>query len=1009
RNYKTISILPKMKTVPLRSKQLEVSLDEDWLKPIAEKRTSRFTLIKSVDPNSVNILDMYSKKFGTSPLPVKRDLSMKQNQSIKRNPSVKQNQSLKRDPSVKQTQPIKQNPSINYQDTYDIFATYNRASTPSNVVDIAPKKVEKKTDSKMEFESTARLFLEQFFLEPNANDLELNKPSAKSKKSALDRISQHPPNYSPPTPPKEYSDLPPMVPEKSSLSSQTLVQNNTIKRQKSGSKGVVERTATLLRKISKGSGATDTKSTRTPLKTTDISSPIGTVFDSNSDTLVDLSSYGSSSLPTKSPLSNFDDAFGFSSMPTKSPISKFDDERYEKLTSELKSQTVPYRSRSLKSNKSVEEETEIVLTPRTTSLPRNKKISPKKSESASPMDFPPTDSPSPHRRNQSVNALDSEYNAKPLGSNKASWNMRRAMSANELNAKIESDINASQQQQQQPPKQAAPAIVPVVSNIVENTPAAVAYMTTGVYNRALNYFAPPESDVGSAVDIVPPWQQTNSNRSLYDINEVDDEFEEWEDRHKRRNSIEVVLSPTRNKFDDPWEAGTERQRKLQLKQNRRKSGVLAVAAIGGSPSYVQPKSSDRGSIYSLSPSEDGYKEYIDRSQRRSKRLTRSHTLVSPMNRTEVESRFIQLKCNVDDEHTIVLKISRNLGFAMLLEKITAKLRPLVSSEWKARNLKVDSIEFKDSDGHLVRICDEEDWGICIAEMTDQTKLSLRVTSNVNLALTETESIMPVEEPISPKIVVGNIIPRPLSVDKSSRPKEFYEVPNEKKPSKKLLGSLRIKPLFNSSDRSLKSAPVLEKPNITISPIVTSAPNRSRSALNLKKSEPKTPVISSPISQRSRSNSGPISDKPSFSTKPTYATTGRNQTPRGPRARKSIDSESDVNEVPVYKNFKSHNIPPKQINVRTMQNKGVSGPESAPIYSKRSSNRNVFHERKFSSQKPPRRNVTRGGYSDNERDVPASVVEREQRRVDDFRKKIERDSTILKKHGSVNQSVVESSM
>ncbi|KAJ1534816.1 hypothetical protein HK096_003378, partial [Nowakowskiella sp. JEL0078] len=462
------------------------------------------------------------------------------------------------------------------------------------------------------------------------------------------------------------------------------------------------------------------------------------------------------------------------------------------------------------------------------------------------------------------------------------------------------------------------------------TPLDFTSVGNDIYKRAVGLFAPVSPSEASALSVIPPWQA--NEMSFRGRDEVLDKK-----GLKRGKSIEIVGRPPSSDISDKWDADLERQRHFKLTENsQRRSGVFAIAAVGGKPSFVRgtnKPNKNRDSVYSVSPFEDGYQSYVQDSRRRSKVYTRSHTL-GHGTKKDVEARFLQCKCIVDGEMTFLISFSRNIGFESLLHKISARLLSVIDEDGDIYR-KVESIEFKDGDGHLVRICDEEDWGICLAETSYLSHLTLFVASFKVTA--ENASVLDEDE--------RSNYPRRLSVSPQARPKEFYE--KIESPSKTIMG-LNFKRI--SSDGP-KSAPTSSKQSIP-SPITYNQRSFTPPIPQRKKSL---------LLKNTRNRTTPL--------------TVRSQTMHVKGAR-SYDSNSTSDSY--------HDVREDRSDLHltyTHVHKGINGNVYADVKTspkfRRDDVRMYYGENPVLRKKSVDKAGGRGNYSDDERDVPAIVVEHEQ--------------------------------
>ncbi|KAJ1562272.1 hypothetical protein HK096_000342 [Nowakowskiella sp. JEL0078] len=481
-------------------------------------------------------------------------------------------------------------------------------------------------------------------------------------------------------------------------------------------------------------------------------------------------------------------------------------------------------------------------------------------------------------------------------------------------------------------------------------------MGNDIHKRAVGIFVPnstPEFSASSSAS------QLQANEiSFRGRDEVSDK--KW---LRREKSIEIMVRPLSSNISDKWDVDLERQRHLKLTEsNQHRSGVFAVAAVGDKPYFMQPNTietnKNRDSDYSVSPFEDGYQSYAQDNRRRSKLYMRSHTIGNGT-RKDILSRYLQCKCIVDSEISFLINFSRNIGFESLLHKISVKLLSVID-EAGNKHRKVESIKFKDGDGHLVRICDEEDWGICLAESSYLLHLTLFVAS----------SRVNVENALGDDVEQSNY-QRKLSVSQQARPNEFYE--KIESPTKSIT---RLS--FNVTGDGHISAPALSKQTI-LSPIT----------YNQRSFTPQIPQRNNSLLLNNTNNR----------TLP-LATRSQAMHTKGAHSYDSnisSDRYQDIREEKIK--HRNYTLIPKSNNENSFPDLNTAPREDFCMFN----NENPVLRKKILGKNYKREGYL-GNYSDDERDVPAFIVEHEQRLVENFKNNIMRDSTILK-HISTDRSTL----
>ncbi|KAL2918820.1 hypothetical protein HK105_201654 [Polyrhizophydium stewartii] len=142
----------------------------------------------------------------------------------------------------------------------------------------------------------------------------------------------------------------------------------------------------------------------------------------------------------------------------------------------------------------------------------------------------------------------------------------------------------------------------------------------------------------------------------------------------------------------------------------------------------------------------------------SPQLFRSHTLSSGSAPNEVQRHFVQMLAvavttskaaaealsvaDGDARPTVSLKVSRTVDFASVLDKLALRFaaHEAASPAWKRfpghfgkQVVAIQNITYKDADGHLINIQDEEDWAVCLDEAVLQGGITLFVDIETVLA------------------------------------------------------------------------------------------------------------------------------------------------------------------------------------------------------------------------------------------------------------------------------------
>eukprot|EP00842_Homolaphlyctis_polyrhiza_P006743 jgi/Hompol1/706/HPOL_004364-RA len=130
---------------------------------------------------------------------------------------------------------------------------------------------------------------------------------------------------------------------------------------------------------------------------------------------------------------------------------------------------------------------------------------------------------------------------------------------------------------------------------------------------------------------------------------------------------------------------------------------------------------------------------VSNTMKDSPKLFRNHTLSSGTAQSEVKRHFVPIRA-ISGTASIVLKISRTVDFATILDKLALRFASHEASqpEWKRypshfgkQIVAIQNVTYKDSDSHLIHIQDEEDWILCLDEAISRGKLTLYVTIESN--------------------------------------------------------------------------------------------------------------------------------------------------------------------------------------------------------------------------------------------------------------------------------------
>ncbi|KAI8809868.1 hypothetical protein BJ742DRAFT_214023 [Cladochytrium replicatum] len=331
-------------------------------------------------------------------------------------------------------------------------------------------------------------------------------------------------------------------------------------------------------------------------------------------------------------------------------------------------------------------------------------------------------------------------------------------------------------------KLSSPKELPSPSPLTKDKP-----FTRTVQRRIDNAEVPPEDVVtpGSLPfettrQLLAPFQRMERRRRSRLLEVVEEEEDEaaaeWKKRLSRRSSIDVLLpnGPNKGSFGNGTgqEMSRERRPSVYNVEHRRRSGVHALVAAGGDDlprtRWATVRRPDLDAIRKREGGlERGTTTFAPRaggSMLVGRSLMRSHTL-SENSRADVESRFVHIKCvvternlrvhpdddrdeNDEDEeeeakHTIMVKLSRNTSFDVLLQKLEEKFRLFLvqTSAVEAHHAKVlrssndnaaaeaaakvlgerlasivvEHVTYRDEEDEDISIVDEESWAICLAE------------------------------------------------------------------------------------------------------------------------------------------------------------------------------------------------------------------------------------------------------------------------------------------------------
>ncbi|KAI8804076.1 hypothetical protein BJ742DRAFT_464985 [Cladochytrium replicatum] len=294
--------------------------------------------------------------------------------------------------------------------------------------------------------------------------------------------------------------------------------------------------------------------------------------------------------------------------------------------------------------------------------------------------------------------------------------------------------------------------------------------------------------------LLAPFQRMERRRRSRILEVVEEEEDEaaaeWKKRLSRRSSIDVLLpnGPKKENFGNGagQELGRERRPNVYNVEHRRRSGIHALVAAGGDDlprtRWATVRRPDLDTIRNREGGlERGTTTFAPRaggSMLVGRSLMRSHTL-SENSRADVESRFVHIKCVVternlrvhpdddreeydDDEeeeakHTIMIKLSRNTSFDVLLQKLEEKFRLFLvqTSAVEAHHAKVlrssndnaaaetaakvlgerlasivvEHLAYRDEENEDISIVDEESWAICLAEHEAKPRIALAATAS----------------------------------------------------------------------------------------------------------------------------------------------------------------------------------------------------------------------------------------------------------------------------------------
>ncbi|KAJ3329578.1 hypothetical protein HDU76_007595 [Blyttiomyces sp. JEL0837] len=99
--------------------------------------------------------------------------------------------------------------------------------------------------------------------------------------------------------------------------------------------------------------------------------------------------------------------------------------------------------------------------------------------------------------------------------------------------------------------------------------------------------------------------------------------------------------------------------------------------------------------------------------KRRSQLLRSHTISGGGRGSEVEKHFVQIKAVVGENTVVAVKVSRNITFAALIERLTTKAEGALGANAGV----IESLMYVDAEGCRVIVADEEDWGVCLSDVT----------------------------------------------------------------------------------------------------------------------------------------------------------------------------------------------------------------------------------------------------------------------------------------------------
>ncbi|KAJ3086243.1 hypothetical protein HK102_013369 [Quaeritorhiza haematococci] len=144
--------------------------------------------------------------------------------------------------------------------------------------------------------------------------------------------------------------------------------------------------------------------------------------------------------------------------------------------------------------------------------------------------------------------------------------------------------------------------------------------------------------------------------------------------------------------------------------------IRTVPAMTRTPSNESNTSSASGKRKSVLP---GYG--VPPVSPTASKLHRAHSL-SGITRSEVAAHFLSVKLVVDEDSVVVVKVSRNIPFPTLKEKLAEKLvkRLEMSGGSKDTAMKearrlIEVMSWQDDEKHFITVADEEDWATCVNE------------------------------------------------------------------------------------------------------------------------------------------------------------------------------------------------------------------------------------------------------------------------------------------------------